>query len=138
MLQNKPEDFKLVCIDSMGVEYLQFLNTPYSLLGSNEVSFKSAFRVIDLIIQETDNRLNLKKQFPKVVCVIDDFVDVQTDFELQKSSKFDEFINKIPLMNSVGIYIIFSTTRLTKNFITDRIKNVFSNRLKRIIHIHSQ
>ena len=129
ILQNKSENFKLICIDSMGVEYFPFLNTKYSLFNPQEVSCQKTSQVIDSIIQETNTRLKLKIQSPKVVCVIDDFAHIQSDFEVKKSNKFNDFINNIPLMNSVGIYVIMSTTILTKNFISDKIKEIFSNRL---------
>lgn len=129
ILQNKSENFKIICIDSMRVEYFPFLNTQYSLFNAEESSYQKTFQVIDSIIQETNNRLKLKTKLPKVVCVIDDFANIQSDFELKKSNKFNDFINNIPLMNSVGIYVIMSTTIPTKNFITDKMKDIFSNRL---------
>jgi len=129
ILQNTSENFKIICIDSMGVEYFPFLNTQYSLFNAEESSYQKTFQVIDSIIQETNNRLKLKTKLPKVVCVIDDFANIQSDFELKKSNKFNDFINNIPIMNSVGIYVIMSTTIPTKNFITDKMKDIFSNRL---------
>ena len=129
MLRNESQSLKLVCIDSMGVDYFPFLNTKYSLFKPQEMLHDKVFKVIDFVIQETNDRLKSKRQSPKIVCVIDDFADIQTDCEFKSSNIFNDFINLIPLMNTVGIYVIFSTTRPTKFVITEKIKEIFSNRL---------
>ena len=129
ILQNNPENLNLICIDSMGVEYLPFLNTQYSLFKHEEISQEKILQVIDYIIQETYNRLKFNTQSPKIICVIDSFADIQSDFEIKNSNNLNKFINMIPLMNKVGIHIIISTTRPTKKIITDKVKEIFPNRL---------
>lgn len=130
ILQNNPEELKLICLDSMKVEYLPFLNTEYSLIKYEDLSQKDLFeQTIDYIIQETNNRLKSDTSKPKIVCTIDNFADFQIDCQLKKSNKFNDFINNIPLMNSVGIYVILSTSRPTKDVITDKLKEIISNRV---------
>ena len=48
---------------------------------------------------------------------------------LEKSKEFNDFINLIPTMNTVGIYVIFATSRTTNNFITKKIKEIFNYRI---------
>jgi len=129
IVQNEPENIKFVCIDSMGVDYFPFLHTQYSLFNYEEFSQMNVIQVLDFVIEELNNRLKSKKQTPKIVCVIDDFADIQSDLEIIKSNKFNDFVNLIPIMNTVGIYVIFSTSRVTKTFVTDKVKKIFYNRI---------
>lgn len=129
MVQNKPEELRIIGIDSMGVDYNEIMNTNYALIKTNEPSKYNSEDLLNFIIQETNNRLNSKKHSPRIICVIDDFADIQTDCEIKKSNKFNEFIKLIPIMNKVGIYVIFSTSRTTKSIITDYIKDNFINKI---------
>jgi len=129
ILQNKHENLKFICIDSMGVEYFPFLNTQYSLFKYEGDSQKSAIQVMNFIIQETNNRLESKTQTPRIVCVIDNFADVQSSFEIKKFNKLNKFINLIPLMNKVGIHMIFSISRPINDVIMDKVKEIFTTRL---------
>jgi hypothetical protein len=143
LLNNNPDEIKLLFIDLRRVEFSAFFDFPH-LLSPVVVNEKMAVSAFDWLLKEADERIRLfakvgvrnvdeynsQADFEEKLPFIVVFVSELSDLKLIFTNKLQSAVAKIAgLARLTGIHLIFMTQRPSPDVITEVIKANFSNRI---------
>lgn len=144
LIENSPENFRLILIDPKRVQYAHYNGVAHLLL---EVIYesdkaKSAFKWIwgesmrrlreieklqSPTIYEYNKNKYVKNKLPEILVVIDETADLM----FYDKKFFEDYMKKITALSSItGIYVVFSTSRPSSEYvITKKIQECFLDRI---------
>ncbi len=145
VMNNKPEDLKLVMIDPKMVELTRFNGLPH-LLGQVETDVERIMAVLRWAVTEMDYRYkllesaharhldsyNLKMQrgghakLPRIVVMIDELADLMMNAPDQTETALVRLAQKA---RAVGIHLVVATQRPSTDVVTGVIKANFPTRI---------
>jgi len=137
----KPEEVKMVLVDTRRTNFSRFSKIPHLLIPVIEKP-KQTLGVFSYLIQEMNNRYKLFnkekvdnidsynkisiEKLPRIVVVIEDFYDVMLDTE----KEIEIYVQRlIQMSRAAGIHVIISTQRPSTNIITGLIKASIPSRI---------
>ncbi|MCM1195673.1 MAG: FtsK/SpoIIIE domain-containing protein [Roseburia sp.] len=128
---NHPLEFKLILIDFKGVEFTVYKDLPHLAMPILTDS-KSAVAALKWITSEIESRSQYLEfeeylsSFPTIVIVIDEYLDLVMDYNEEATKSLSLIVQKGA---QVGIHIILSTARPTRDIISNTLKASISNRI---------
>ena len=142
----KPNDVKLILIDTKGIELTVYNGLPHlleqviiepnmaiGLLSWLNMEMQNRHKVFatkgvgnykDYIIQK--NNENDNDIIPQIVVVIDDFADLM---EVEKNIAEELLYTIMQRGEKLGIYFVIATERISRRYITEKIKSNISTRI---------
>jgi len=145
VMNNHPEDLKLVMVDPKRVELSRFNNLPH-LLGEVETNIDRIMAVLRWATTEMDNRYRLlevvharniatynqkmdklgKPRMPRIVMLIDELADLMISAPDETESAIVRLAQKA---RAVGIHLVVATQRPSVEVVTGTIKANFPTRI---------
>lgn len=137
----KPDEIKLLLVDTRKINFLRFNNIPHLLIPTITDANK-AIGALEFLTYEMNNRyrafekLNVNnlisynkisnEKLPQLVTIIEDFSDLM----LTSNNKIEDSVIRLASMSrAAGIHIIISTQRPSVNVITGLIKANIPSRI---------
>lgn len=141
VMNNTPEDMRLVMIDAKMVELLRFNGMPH-LLGKVETDVQRILGVLRWLVLEMEHRYRLlesvhardiaaynrkaKKHIPRLVVIIDELADLMMSAPEQTEHNL---VRLAQMARATGIHLIVATQRPSTDVVTGLIKANFPARL---------
>jgi S-DNA-T family DNA segregation ATPase FtsK/SpoIIIE len=141
VMNNAPEDLRLVMIDAKMVELLRFNGLPH-LLGKVETDTERILGVLRWLVVEMEHRYRLlegvhardinaynrkaKNRLPRLVVIIDELADLMMSAPDQTEHNL---VRLAQMARATGIHLIVATQRPSTDVVTGLIKANFPARL---------
>jgi S-DNA-T family DNA segregation ATPase FtsK/SpoIIIE len=145
VMNNSPEDLRLVMIDPKMVELIRFNGLPH-LLGKVETSLERILGVLQWVVAEMDRRYKLleesrsrnidtynrkmrrKKEstLPRIVVLLDELADLMMSAPEQTEHNL---VRLAQMARATGIHLVVSTQRPSTDVVTGLIKANFPARI---------
>jgi len=141
VMNNAPEDLRLVMIDAKMVELLRFNGLPH-LLGKVETETERILGVLRWLVVEMEHRYRLlesvhardiaaynrkaKTHLPRIVAIIDELADLMMSAPDQTEHNL---VRLAQMARATGIHLVVATQRPSTDVVTGLIKANFPARL---------
>jgi len=145
VMNNSPEDLRLVMIDPKMVELIRFNGLPH-LLGRVETSLDRILGVLQWVVAEMDRRYKLLEEsrsrnidtynrkmrakkdqtLPKIVVMIDELADLMMSAPEQTEHNL---VRLAQMARATGIHLVVATQRPSTDIVTGLIKANFPARI---------
>ena len=146
VMNNTPEDLRLVMVDPKMVELVRFNGLPH-LLGKVETDLERILGVLRWVVMEMDNRYKLLeaararnldsynrkeqrrkggKPLPRIVVMIDELADLMMSAPDQTEHNL---VRLAQMARAVGIHLVVATQRPSTDVVTGLIKANFPARI---------
>ena len=144
--KNKPEDLRIVIIDTKPQDFVHFENTPHMLFGGVISDNKVALNALEYLKEELTRRNQLLKKFaiskiselkkrncnfvlPKIVVLFDEYNDMLTNFPETQNAISDAVLTISAVGRAAGIHLIIATQRPAADVIDSKIRANLSSRI---------